>query len=141
MRGTFMQMNILEGLKRLYIVFSLLVVTVTAVVVWDSRQLCAPAMTRLKPLTEEFDPGQQAIDPNAVTWDKPTAGNFGDKNESIGLPPGFGQTAPIAPCQASMKRVGATALGAMAAGIVLLIAWLIFRWVISGFLPSQTRTK
>ena len=76
-RGTFMHMNILEGLKRLYIVFSVLLVVVIAGAAWA-------------------DAGRSYL----------TGG-----------------------------------LAGLGAAFVLVLVWLVLRWVISGFLPSQTRTK
>lgn len=144
-----MPMNILEGVKRLYICVSLLLVAAVAGTIWveASRALCAST----------------SIDPSAVTWDKPMTGNFWGKDELISPAPGIGhalptldysampdgellaglprRAAPVTPCPTVMERIGSATLGAVAAGAVLFIAWLVLRWVISGFLPSQTRTK
>ncbi len=72
-----MPMNILEGLKRLYIVFSVLLVVGVAGTAWA-------------------DAGRSYL---------------------------------------------AGGIAALGAAFALWVAWLVLRWVISGFLPSQTRTK
>lgn len=72
-----MHMNILEGLKRLYVVFSVLLVVVIACAAW-------------------VDAGRSYL---------------------------------------------TGSLAGLGAAFVLVLVWLVLRWVISGFLPSQTRTK
>ena len=72
-----MHMNILEGLKRLYIVFSVLLVVAIAGAAWA-------------------DAGRSYL---------------------------------------------TGSLAGLGAAFVLVLVWMVLRWVISGFLPSQTRTK
>ncbi len=117
-------MNILEGLKRLYIALSLLVVIATATAFWmDSRPMCLDyaAMSN-----DELLAGLQArsssaaqtsgIDPKTVIWDKPS-------------------------CITKAARLGRAVLGAAAVGGVLFILWLIIRWIVAGFFPGLKREK
>lgn len=110
----------MEGLKRLYIVFSLLVVVASAAAIWiDSRPMCSDyaaisddELLASLPTRSSFNAQTTGINPETVMWDKPE-------------------------CITKAQRLGRTALGAAVAGGVLLILWLIFRWIIAGFLPAR----
>ena len=127
-------MNFLEGLKRLYIIFSLLVMVGVAGNVWvDTRSSCiqavfqdkTPASNYAAIPTEELLPDQRRrdspIDPSDVKWDTPTTQANG--------------------CPTKAERVGYTALGAVVTGIFLFVTWLIFRWIMIGFFPALKREK
>lgn len=117
-------MNFLEGLKRLFVVFSLIVIAAAAAIgsengkppYWCAGELVIPANPPAQPQSGPWGKYQSL---------KPFNGKLDD------------------PCRTAWmtwgKQVAYGAEYAAVAAAVMFILWLCLRWVIVGFFPSAAR--
>lgn len=147
-------MNILEGLKRIYIVISLVPILVCAVGGWEAWGKRPYPFTYSDALAEGYTSAQVAE--HLAFLHGQDMINLRDKGVSddqlIGslLQQRFtphGQSYPRTGegwlrelperWTRQTKRVAFGVLGAICATAVMILIWFVFRWVIVGFFPSQ----
>lgn len=117
-------MNFLEGLKRLFVVVSLVVVAVAGGAGWSEGAppyWCAGELVVPAPAANPFD----QFDPKKPGNLKPFNGKLDDPCRSRWVEWG--------------KRVAYAAGFAFAAVVVMVAIWLCLRWVIVGFFPAAAR--
>lgn len=95
-------MNIIRGLKRLYMVLSLLIAVGVIGTVWTN-----------------------------------SASHSCRKYEQMGILDRAAELGVTAPCTTDGSMILDTAIIAVGTAIVLTVVWLIFRWIIAGFLPAR----
>ena len=116
-------MNFLEGLRRLYLVFSLLIVAICAYGGWhDGRPAfwCGDEVISFAP---PVNAAVSAIDSARVKWDD--------------------EWTLFEPCamgiKGLLKRISYAALQSAIAAFVLFLIWKALRWIIIGFWPGAGR--
>lgn len=110
-------MNFLEGLKRLFLIIALLVSAVAAVAGWEQG----------RPPYGCVDEATAKLAQQPGPWH-----NY--KSDGV---------TPAIPCppktEVLTKRVVHAAVYSAAAALLLVLVWLVLRWVIVGFFPNATR--
>lgn len=117
-------MNFLEGLKRLFVVLSLVVISVAGTVGWSEGAppyWCGGELVVPAPSTNPFD----QFDPQKPGSLKPFNGKLDD------------------PCRSHWVEWGKSAAYAagfaFVAAAVMFVLWLCLRWIIVGFFPGAAR--
>ncbi|WP_028600830.1 hypothetical protein [Ottowia thiooxydans] len=106
-------MNMITGFRRLYLLISMLILVVISGIVWTDTTPPLSCDTPIGQVASLPTPSFKTIEPNEVVWDAQ------------------------ANCLTVSQRLREAVLAMVIGFVVLSAAWLIFRWVVTGFFPSS----